>query len=254
MREFGISACICTAWLAIGLLADDYAKVRDQGVYVKAVQQAHGALHQQQDGSKAGDGPEAKGGKIPKDPTHEEPKWTDVWLALFTFALAVGTIALFWDAKEKGRKELRAYLGIGGGEVFVLPNQILRGVVEIKNFGKTPARKVKIAVTGELRRRGDDRPFPQPDFIRHTHQLAPTMYWTVGHEFNGMTMQDLQDVLTDRKLVFIWGHAEYKDIYGKRQTLEFRFRNVVKVSVATEHGHVIQKWKYYPEYEGNEAD
>lgn len=80
------------------------------------------------------------------------------------------------------------------------------------------------------------------------------MGWTFGHEFIDMTAQDLVDVLEDKKLVYIWGYVTYDDIYGDQHTLRFRFRNVVKVIVPTDRGPAIQKWKYYPEEEGNAAD
>jgi hypothetical protein len=174
-------------------------------------------------------------------------------LVKFTKKLWKSTSDLVEDAKGTSKRELRAYIGMGGGEVFVLPNNILRGVVEIKNFGETPARNVMVAITGELRTPGDIRTFNDPDFIPHKQPIAPTMSWTFGHEFLGMTDQDLKDVLADKKLVYIWGHVRYQDIYNETQTLRFRLRNVVKLLVTTEEGTSITKWKFYPEDEGNEA-
>lgn len=174
-------------------------------------------------------------------------------LAYFTYSLWRATGKLVSDAEKTSKRELRAYIGMGGGEVFVLPNNILRGVVEIKNFGKTPAYNVMVAVVGELRAPGDKRPFIDPDFIPHKQPIAPTMSWTFGHEFQEMTDKDLEDVLADRKLVYIWGHVKYQDIYKETQTLRFRLRNVVKLLVTTEKGTVIEKWKFYPEDEGNDA-
>lgn len=174
-------------------------------------------------------------------------------LAYFTFSLWRATGKLVSDAEKTSKRELRAYIGIGGGEVFVLPNKILRGAVEIKNFGETPAHNVMVAVAGELRALGDKRPFIDPDFIPHKQPIAPTMSWTFGHEFREMTAQDLEDVLADRKLVYIWGHVQYQDIYKETQTLRFRLRNVVKILITTEKGTAIQKWKFYPEEEGNDA-
>ncbi len=174
-------------------------------------------------------------------------------LACFTYWLWKATGKLVSDTENNSKRELRAYIGMGGGEVFVLPNNILRGVVEIKNFGETPAHNVMVAIAGELRTPGDKRPFNDPDFIPHKQPVAPTMSWTFGHEFLEMTDQDLRDVLADKKLVYIWGHVKYQDIYNETQTLRFRLRNVVKLLVTTEAGTAIQKWKFYPEDDGNEA-
>jgi len=175
-------------------------------------------------------------------------------LAFFTYSLWKATGKLVSDAEKTSKRELRAYIGMGGGgEVFLLPNKILRGVVEIKNFGETPAHNVMVALAGELRAPGDKRPFNDPVFIPHKQPIAPTMSWTFGHEFQGMTDQDLKDVLADRKLVYIWGHVKYQDIYKETQTLRFRLRNVVKILVTTKTGTTIEKWKFYPEDEGNDA-
>lgn len=180
-------------------------------------------------------------------------KVSDTAIILLTFFIALFTGGLLLEEKDRSRKELRAYLGMGGGEVFILPNNILRGVVEIKNFGETPAHNVMVAIAGELRAPGDERPFNDPDFIPHKQPIAPTMSWTFGHEFLEMTGQDLNDVLADKKLVYIWGRVKYQDIYNETQTLRFRLRNVVKLIVTTEAGTAIKKWKFYPEDEGNEA-
>lgn len=52
-------------------------------------------------------------------------------IAAFTGLLFIATALLWWstrslvkDAKDTSKKELRAYIGRGGGEVFVLPNHI----------------------------------------------------------------------------------------------------------------------------------
>lgn len=181
-------------------------------------------------------------------------------IAAFTGLLFIATALLWWstrslvkDAKDTSKRELRAYIGRGGGEVFVLPNHILRGVVEIRNFGETPAHNVMVSIAGELRAPEDKRPFNDPDFIPHKQPIAPTMSWTFGYEFLGMTDQDLKDVLADKKLVYIWGQVKYQDIYNETHTLRFRLRNVVKLFVTTEEGTSIKKWKFYPEDEGNEA-
>src|SRR5262245_17997882 len=83
------------------------------------------------------------------------------------------------------------------------------------------------AITGALRDPGDKCPFIDPDFMQHNQPIAPTMHWTFGHEFPAMSAEKLQEVTSDQKLVYIWGHVKYEDIYGKSHTLRFRFRNVV---------------------------
>lgn len=257
----------CVLFLIFGLLVGDYLNFRQQITYINAQQQHDCAVEKRRDGNPSTKGTSAhnnigidcvacQGEKEPPE-TYvlggKSIKASDTAIILLTFFIALFTGGLFLEEKDRSRKELRAYLGRGGGEVFKLPNNILRGVVEIKNFGETPAHNVMVAIAGELRAPGDKRAFNDPNFIPHKQPIAPTMSWTFGHEFLGMTDQDLKDVLADKKLVYIWGHVKYQDIYNKTQTLKFRLRNVVKVIVTTETGIAIEKWKFYPEDEGNEA-
>lgn len=128
---------------------------------------------------------------------------------------------------DTAKKELRAYMGIGGGEVYRLPDGVLRGTVVIKNFGETPAHNVQPAITGDFRKPEDTRPFPDPDFIPHKQPIAPTMHWEIGHEFRDKTLEEVNDVYARKLLVYVWGHVKYDDIYGEPHTIRFRFRNVV---------------------------
>lgn len=259
---------ICVLLLLVGLLIGDYLNLRKQVTNMNSLQRHDRAAEKAQDGNLSKKGVPNQSNKSPSVTRQDEKeppetyvlggksiKVSDTAIIILTFFIALFTGGLLWEEKDRSRKELRAYLGRGGGRVFILPNNILRGVVEIKNFGHTPARNVMVAITGELRAPGDKRPFNDPNFIPHKQPIAPTMSWTFGHEFLGMTNQDLDDVRADRKLVYIWGHVKYQDIYNKTRTLRFRLRNVVKLIVATEAGTTtIKEWKFYPEDDGNEAN
>jgi len=265
IRNQALGTCVLV--LLVGLLVGDYLNLRQQVTNMNTQQQRDRAVENKRDGNPSKKGAPTHHNKESNSVAHQgekEPpetyvlggksiKVSDIAIILLTFFIALFTGGLLLEEKDRSRKELRAYLGMGGGEVFMLPNNILRGVVEIKNFGETPAHNVMVAIAGELRTPGDKRPFNDPDFIPHKQPIAPTMSWTFGHEFLEMTDQDLNDVLADKKLVYIWGHVNYQDIYNETQTLRFRLRNVVKLIVTTEAGTAIKKWKFYPEDEGNEA-
>ncbi len=172
-----------------------------------------------------------------------------LWLVIATIVIASIGVLQWWETRNTAKKELRAYMGIGGGQVYLLPGNTIRAEVEIKNFGRSPARNVKVGIDGDRRKPGETGAFDDPPWIPHKHYIAPTMYWTIGHEFLKLEDSDIQDIALDRKLVYIWGRVTYEDIYGKTRTLRFRFRNVVKS--LDEHGKIV-KWYYYPENEGND--
>lgn len=257
----------CVLFLIVGLLIWDYLNLRQQVANLNALHQQGRAADKKRDDNLLKNSVPTQSYEsrsITRQGEKEPPetfvlggisiKVSDTAIIFLTALIALFTGGLFLEEKDRSRKELRAYLGLGGGKVFKLPNNILRGVVEIKNFGETPAHNVMVAIAGELRAPGDQRPFNDPDFIPHRQPIAPTMSWTFGHEFLEMTDQDLNDVLANKKLVYIWGHVKYQDIYNESRIFRFRLRNVVKILVTTEDGTTaIKEWKFYPEDEGNEA-
>jgi len=202
---------------------------------------------------------------------YREGKITQDWLTtISTVLLAIGTIILavftylLWrsnrkliiDTKDTSKRELRAYLDPADGRLYKLSDNVLRAEISIKNSGKTPARKVRYSFTGDLRTPNDsNQNFIIPDLSARNQTIAPNSYWMVGHEFLNMTQEDMEDVYADRKLVYIWGQAEYFDIFGEQQTFTFRLRNVVKKleKDLTSGQTFIREWNFYPEEEGNEA-
>jgi hypothetical protein len=159
------------------------------------------------------------------------------------------------DAKNTSKWDLRAYLSSADGRLYLITETVLRVEISLKNSGRTPAHKVRYSITGELRSPGDIRNFIYPNLSARNQPIAPNSHWTVGHEFLQLTRDDIQDVVTDKKWVYIWGQAEYFDIFGTRQTLKFRYRNIVKkIAIDPRTGErIIAEWNFYPEEEGNEA-
>lgn len=177
------------------------------------------------------------------------------FLVRYTKKLWGSTAKSVDDAKDTAQKELRAYLGAANGTLyFILNSNHLRAAIELRNSGQTPAQKVSYAIDGAIRLPDDKTPFKELVSGQRNQPIAPGSAWTVGHEFLNLSDADKQDILSDKKYVFIWGRADYFDIFGKPQMVKFRYRNVVKNLIPLDGGQTgIQNWFFYPEEEGNEA-
>jgi len=195
--------------------------------------------------------------------------WNETAIAYATIALGTITLglaiftALLWNATRKlvaegqntARHELRAYISCVSGNMSLIADTALRAEVEFRNTGRTPAHNVRLAITGAISPASQIPEFVDPEFVPHRQPIAPNAHWTVGHEFHGLTKDDIQDVVSDKKLVYVWGRAEYTDIFTQPRSLRFRYRNVVKqLAIDPNTGQRgISGWAFYPEENGNEA-
>lgn len=198
---------------------------------------------------------------------YQNPEW---WLVVATVTLVYVTARLVWftkklwsstvdlvgDARDTAKHQLRAYLSPADGTLKLIPGTtVLRAEVALRNSGHTPAHRVRYAITGALRPKDELGSFPEPSLSTRKQPIAPNSHWTVGHEFISMNSGDLDDVLNDRKWVYVWGRAEYADIFGRTQTVSFRYRNVVRQLVfdPETQRNATAGWAFYPEDDGNEA-
>lgn len=210
--------------------------------------------------------------KTDNDIKNEKDKFhLDIVLAVSTFVLVLVTAALakytrkLWGATSKlveegrdtAKKQLRAYVSCASKEMIFLSDIVLRAEVEFRNSGQTPAHNFRYAINGGIFSPKEIPEFSEPNFVPHSQPIAPNASWTVGHEFRKFSEADIQDIIFDRKLVYIWGKAEYKDMFSNDpQIIKFRFRNVVKHGTFDSHtGNMLQikAWSFYPEEEGNES-
>ena len=198
---------------------------------------------------------------------YESPEF---WVAIFTGLLVFVTAYLvhytkkLWrsthdlvkDAKDTAKWDLRAYVSPADGTLRLIPGTtVLRAEVALRNSGRTPAHNVRYAITGDLRSPTDVGRFEDQDLSTRKQPIAPNAHWTVGHEFLHLTSEDIQDVVDSKKWVYVWGRAEYVDIFKRTQTLKFRYRNIVRQTAfdPETRQHVITGWAFYPEDDGNEA-
>jgi hypothetical protein len=161
-----------------------------------------------------------------------------IFLALFTLALWRSTDRL-WEAGEKqlalsadtARRQLRAYLFLDPGKNF----SIARGAsttatieieIHVKNLGATPAHGVTVESWMAL----DVWPPPEsfsfkgpPDERGRTQSVvAPG---AVVHYHTGtarpMTPEELADVQSGNRSVYVYGRIEYLDVFNKPHWTNF---------------------------------
>jgi hypothetical protein len=185
--------------------------------------------------------------------------WTDP-VATYTGALFIATAALIitswlqWrETRNVAKKQLRAYLGATPQDVRFIGNNHLQTYVEIANTGSTPARNVRQWTQIEIRGPTDNKSFlmPNPGYGKRT--VVPGAKWLLGLELI-VTDDQLRELNTGKKVLFVWGRAEYTDIFGTNHWLNSRYRNIGVVFAMNAQGERTSLgWALFAEEEGNDA-
>lgn len=150
--------------------------------------------------------------------------WTRA-LGIATIILALGTLALYWDAREKGRRELRAYVFIDvirPTEPTPIAALSPYGVV-VKNSGKTPAYNVVIRSTLVLGPPKVTEKWPDPIAAPDESKgpLAPG--GTVAHMTTGRAWKPEERAeLAKGAVMYFYGVIHYEDVFGRKQWTRFR--------------------------------
>jgi len=193
----------------------------------------------------------------------EQSWWHKLWfdpIASFTGALFVATAALIvtgwlqWrETRNVTKKQLRAYLGATPQDVRFIGKNHLQTYVEVANTGNTPARNVRQWINIEIRDPTDNKNFPRPKPGYGKRPIVPGAKWSIGLELI-VTDEQLQELSAGKKVLFVWGRAEYADIFGANQWLDFRYRNIGIVFAMNDKGERTSLgWALFAEEEGNDA-
>jgi hypothetical protein len=150
----------------------------------------------------------------------------DAIIALFTIVIGTFTFLLFTDARDKGRKELRAYISGVPDFVHGFSSTVTQMSLTVVNHGYTPAHKV--ITTGII----DILPYPLPGkfpFLEPTipvsngttiHPKAPIkVYFSADRKFSTQEMNDA--VGNSGKRLYLFGTIYYNDIFGNEQRTDF---------------------------------
>ena len=179
-------------------------------------------------------------------------------LAYFTLKLWRATGALVMGADETAKKELRAYIAIK--EIFIRrldvesADPMYQAVVRFENSGRTSAKQWRWSLDVGV---GDSDMLPDRGFtipqLTAPMPLAPNAQWESRQVFwkdhgNEISPEDARR-MTTKRFAFVWGRAEYLDIFDKPQWVDFRF---VTREVRSD-GRGIAGWALQPTAEGNDA-
>jgi hypothetical protein len=146
-------------------------------------------------------------------------------LAWFTFWLWNATRKLVTDAKETAKRQLRAYVHVSE----MIPTRSLSATsmpamqVIIKNFGQTPAYRLRIETKTLVDRVAQPTllAFPERLKLGSTHVLAPGGVF--AHHTDGLNPSDteLQAIRALTHRIYLIGAIEYTDAFGdfRRETV-----------------------------------
>lgn len=157
-------------------------------------------------------------------------------LALFTVILAVATVFLWRatrdlvvDARDKGERQLRAYVALVGGVVVHATGDNQPGYlvqIELKNSGTTPGYDFTTWIMPPEVQDFSALPFgaPRPESERTGKSIISpnTSAWI--NAFYVWKSDELAAVRSRKKGLFVWGGADYRDAFGEKRRFFFRIR------------------------------
>jgi len=139
-------------------------------------------------------------------------------IALFTIVIGGFTGFLFVDGRDKGRRELRAYVSVGPKlpiDTPILNEWHIKGVTfHLRNDGHTPAYGVCQINSIEVLPRNT---FPDPlEFKTRESKLvlAPNAYSEIRFRFDKMLSEEQkQAILAGTAAIYLWGKVRYRDAF-----------------------------------------
>ena len=127
--------------------------------------------------------------------------------------------------KETAERELRAYVNYGVGNVinFDGPHPLVQ--VVFKNFGQTPAYKLRRRVNFLVTAVPRSAPFPEIDAdTQFGGALGPGSHTVLGRALDDLQLpQTVKDeIKTGKRGLYVFGDVTYEDAFGKERLTTFR--------------------------------
>jgi hypothetical protein len=146
--------------------------------------------------------------------------------AVATVLLTFVTVGLVWIGYLQiatSRRQLRAYLSIGHGNLvnFDDANPVVQ--VLIKNSGQSPAYSVEAwnaVLLHQLPLRVQLTQPPNAEIIRA--YLGPGMSFHLGTNLTNFPEAARDAIRAGRQAVFVFGNVDYRDAFGKRHFMRWR--------------------------------
>jgi hypothetical protein len=158
--------------------------------------------------------------------------------------------------KETEVRDLRAYVGVSKILLDLENMQVPEGLVEIQNFGKTPAYKVRHNTAIGIQTYPPSAPLPEiPQPERASVTVIFPQIKNLGKVALKKPLPQGFIVGTPNLTVYVYGNIRYEDAFGNQRTSNFRF-----IFGGTEAAVVYRDERQRlcgamrPDSEGNDAD
>ena len=170
--------------------------------------------------------------------------------AIATFLLCIvtgGLVWLGWRQILTTRRQLRAYVHVASAAVRnSIDHKNAAVIIQFKNFGQTPAHKVRVWVGTHVQEfpLKNSLPYQPADLPVAADVLAPTRESTIEIPFSPLNAWESAQINAGKGAFWAWGEITYKDIFYKAHATKFRFFC---------GGDNLPRGTMSPDLEGNEA-
>jgi len=171
--------------------------------------------------------------------------WT-VYYTRQTANAAKDAIAL---ATDTAKHQLRAYVAIWGGSIEPRENAEPPHVaihVELQNSGQTPGYTFRSWLHAVISEPDTDPFFSVPDLSDRPFSIIGPGIHTNLHQSVIATKEEIADLYTRKKRLYLWGRVEYQDAFGNAQFLSFHAIN------GSWYSHQ-NRWDFGPHKKGYQA-
>jgi hypothetical protein len=168
------------------------------------------------------------------------------WSAIAALAATgfTGIIALFAfiqirDNRRSSERQLRAYVMVGTATIFdIVPNKIPNCKIQIKNFGQTPAYRLRCGISMGFTRFpiiDSDIVWPTVEYdekVRAERPIAPGDDFPVFHDLGKtISIAQVEALLEGRWAIWIAGRVIYTDAFDVVRRTNFCFYTTKETGV-----------------------
>jgi hypothetical protein len=148
-------------------------------------------------------------------------------LSIITLMLWGATVRLVREGKKTAERQLRAYVSIVGGHIKVIQmdsgHLYIRGNLELKNSGQTPAYKFAPWTIIDVLDSGIE-PVERSESGQESI-FGPGASSEVDPVKGPLDESTIQDIRKGKKVIWVWGEFSYTDTFGNHFVFEHRSRN-----------------------------
>ncbi|MGO8868767.1 MAG: hypothetical protein ACLQME_19950 [Alphaproteobacteria bacterium] len=164
-----------------------------------------------------------------------------------TGAILLYGIRSFNLNSETARHQLRAYVFLKSGEIDLTGPTTYKSVPIFKNWGQTPAYRVRAWTNSEIREFPLQSELHIRQFGQEQVELGPGAEMWLDHKSEvPLQPTDLGDIRAGRKAFYVWGTIRYIDEFGCPRFINFR--------LASREEERPGVWSLHTEPAGNNSD